>query len=103
MYFMYFQQKPMSISQLKRNPFKKTPQSSGKVVSNQFKHLTESALGFDSQETQDIDFDNLPLSTNSTATNGQVNGKENSSTENNSPKPAVNIQKEKYRYYKFIS
>lgn len=81
--FIYVQ-KPLSISQLKRNPFKKTPTSSGNVVSSTFKHLTETAIGFDSQETQDIDFDSVSAIAQDTE-------KENLNTENNTPKASVRL------------
>lgn len=69
---------------MKRNPFKKTPQSSNKSVSNEFKHLTESAMGFDSQETPDIEFD--MVDEHSSHPTAETNGKENSISGNNAPK-----------------
>lgn len=77
-------QKPLSLSQIKRNPFKKTPTSSGKAVASTFKHLTDTAIGFDSQETQDIDFDSVPTRTLDVE-------KENQITANNTPKLNVSI------------
>lgn len=56
----YVLQKPLSMS---RNPFKKTPTSSGKVMRNTFKHLTDTAIGFDSQATQDLEFEPVFAST----------------------------------------
>lgn len=44
-----FPQKPLSISQLSRNPFKKGSVKIKEVSNNNFKHLTEQAMGFDSQ------------------------------------------------------
>lgn len=67
---------------MKRNPFKKTPTSSGKSVPSAFKHLTETAIGFDSQETQDLDFDAVPSSEPDTEKENQYR---------NSPKPTVRI------------
>lgn len=58
-------QKPLSISQLKRNPFKKTPQSANKIVKNPLKHLTDSAIGFDSQDSLCTDNDSYNNSENS--------------------------------------
>lgn len=78
--------KPLSISQLKRNPFKKTPTSSGKPANSAFKHLTATAIGFDSQETPDMDFDSLPMDTNDIEKE-----KENVNNESNSPRPTVSI------------
>lgn len=76
-------QKPLSISQLKRNPFKKTPTSNGKAGNNAFKHLTDTAIGFDTHETPDMEFDDdLPSNTHDTE-------KENLNTDNSSPKVAV--------------
>lgn len=48
-------QRPLSISQLKRNPFKKTPQSGIKAANNPLKHLTDNILGFDSQDQNEED------------------------------------------------
>lgn len=70
---------------MKRNPFKKTPTSSGKPVTSVFKHLTDTAIGFDSQETQetqDLDFEIVSAST-------QDIEKENLCTEVNTPKTAT--------------
>lgn len=41
----------MSVSQLKRNPFKKTPQTAQKQTYNPLKHLTDNVAGFDSQDS----------------------------------------------------
>lgn len=71
---------------MKRNPFKKTPTSGGKMVSSAFKHLTDTAIGFDSQETQDIDFE----ITSASAPDSEKE-KENLNTENNTPKATVNV------------
>lgn len=70
-------QKPLSVSQLKRNPFKKTPQSAGKVANNPLRHLTENALGFDAVENGD----------ESAAVSGVSREKENTSVANGSSTP----------------
>lgn len=67
----------MSVSQLKRNPFKKTPQSANKNASNPLKHLTQSALGFDTND--DI--------ANDHSVDSQTNEKENTSVSNGSSTP----------------
>lgn len=54
-------------------------------MSNSFKHLTDTAIGFDSQETQDLVFD-------SPSTSAQDIEKENQNTENNTTQVAVSIR-----------
>lgn len=75
LFFSFCIQKPLSISQLKRNPFKKTPTSSGKGVASAFKHLTDNALGFDSQESKTSSPGSSSVTTNGTSNGTQ--GKEN--------------------------
>lgn len=79
MYVSFDAQKPLSISQIKRNPFKKTSDSGKKSISNPLKHLTDSALGYDSQEPDsqviaDSQLDNVAVS---------MNDKENSNDKTN--------------------
>lgn len=51
---------------------------------NAFKHLTDTAIGFDSQETQDLDFESVSTS--------MVDiGKENQTTLNSTPKTHVSF------------
>lgn len=68
-------QKPLSISQIKRNPFKTTPGGGKKLVCNPLKHLTDSAVGFDSQETDS----QATVNGSSDSVTSATNGKENSS------------------------
>lgn len=72
---------------MKRNPFKKTPQSVNKTVNNPLKHLTDNAIGYDSS-----DANNTASDSHFTSTNGSenvANGKENSSSENTQLNPAT--------------
>lgn len=75
---------------MKRNPFKKTPVSGGKAPTNAFKHLTDRALGFDSQETQDMAIGDTSIDTQN---NIEVvtNGKSGLNKENHSAKISVNM------------
>lgn len=82
-------QKPLSISQTKRNPFKKSSDSGKKSITNPLKHLTDSALGFDSEET-DITTANGQADTGSST----LTGKENSNSKAN---PSVCIDHNELR------
>lgn len=53
-------------------------------MNSAFKHLTDTAIGFDDQETPDMDFDSLPAEPNDIE-------KENLNNDNSSPMPAVNV------------
>lgn len=74
---------------MKRNPFKKTPQSGEKSIKNAFKHLTERALGFDSDEASNADADAASSSKDTADAGDSSNGKENLNTENTAAKTAV--------------
>lgn len=84
-------QRPLSISQLKRNPFKKTPTSGGAAVTNAFRHLTDTVIGFDSQETPDMDVDLVPSFSKAFETVKENQNTENHTNENSSPKIMVSL------------
>lgn len=86
-----FGQRPLSISQLKRNPFKKTPTSGGTAVNSAFKHLTDTVIGFDSQETQDMDVELMPSTSHEREmeTEKENQNTENHNNDNCSPKTMV--------------
>lgn len=63
-------QRPLSVSQLKRNPFKKTPQSAAKQINNPLKHLTDNVAGYDSQDGIALSESNDSEKSTPTPTNG---------------------------------